>query len=220
MDKTEVLIDTVFLHKLSSEGKEIGTLKQVLSELEFKPIVHPYIAKNELDMFPYVDKLVREEYIRIASYDEFLLDKSDKDIYCSYFQDIHDELRKYLDSTAGRKKLNILSLPKGQDIFGYRKAGMSLGDVHMILMASFMKIPVILSDDSDMDILRIIVKKKISYSEYELNILSCIEVLEKIALLKEKNVSKAELLKILKNIGENKNKHIINRAWETSLKCE
>lgn len=220
MDKTEVLIDTVFLHKLSSEGKEIEALKQVLSELEFKPIVHPYIAKNELDMFPYVDKLVSEGYIRIASYDEFLFEKSDKDIYCSYFQDIHDDLRKYLDSTAGRKKLDILRLPMGQDIFGYRKAGMSLGDVHMILMASFMKIPVILSDDSDMDILRIIVKKKISYSEYELNILSCIEVLEKIALLKEKNFTKAELLKILKNIGENKNKHIITKAWEASISCE
>lgn len=53
MGKTEVLVDTVFLQKLSAKGKNVWAFKRVLEELEFVPVVHPYVASNELDMFPY-----------------------------------------------------------------------------------------------------------------------------------------------------------------------
>ena len=53
MSKKDVLVDTVFLNKLSKYGKDIETFKRLLDDLDFCPIVHPYIAKNELDMFPF-----------------------------------------------------------------------------------------------------------------------------------------------------------------------
>ena len=43
MGKTEVIVDTCFLHKLSSQGKVIDNVKKVLAELEYLPVVHPYI---------------------------------------------------------------------------------------------------------------------------------------------------------------------------------
>ena len=55
MNKKEVLVDTVFLEKLSCDGKNLETFKKVLSDLEYKPVVHPYIATNELDMHSYFD---------------------------------------------------------------------------------------------------------------------------------------------------------------------
>ena len=53
MYKKEVLLDTGFLEKLSCDGKNLETFKKVLSDLKFKPVVHPYIAANELDMYSY-----------------------------------------------------------------------------------------------------------------------------------------------------------------------
>jgi len=166
-------------------------------------------------MFSYFEKLVTEGYIRVADYTEFVRDEVDKELYKGYFQVLHDRLREYLDVQGGKKKLDKLVLAPGQDLFNYRKAGMSLGDVHMILMAAFIKIPVILSDDADMDALKCISKNVISYSNFELTILSCVEVFEKIALLEGTSFSKAELLELLKKAGENKNKSRIIQAWNS-----
>lgn len=66
MHKKEVLVDTAFLGKLSCDGKNIETFKKVLSDLKFKPVVHPYIAANELDMYSYFDSLVAEGFVRVA----------------------------------------------------------------------------------------------------------------------------------------------------------
>ena len=46
MKKTEVVVDTCFLQKLSSEGKAVDNIKKVLAELEYIPVVHPYIYKK------------------------------------------------------------------------------------------------------------------------------------------------------------------------------
>ena len=47
MKKTEVVVDTCFLQKLSSEGKSVDNIKKVLAELEYIPVVHPYIFEHE-----------------------------------------------------------------------------------------------------------------------------------------------------------------------------
>ena len=140
MNKKEVLVDTVFLEKLSCNGKNLETFKKVLSDLEYKPVVHPYIAANELDMHSYFDRLVAEGFIRVAKYRDFLCDDDDRALYESYFIDIHNTLREYLEAAGKKKQLEKLVLPTGQDVFTYRKAAMSLGDVHMILMAFFTSI--------------------------------------------------------------------------------
>ena len=101
MSKKDVLVDTVFLHKLSGEGKDI----------------------------------------KVIDYDVFLPDEEDREYYEARFVEIHDEIRTHLEAAGGKKQLKKLVLPQGQTVFTYRNAGMSLGDVHMILMAFFLQIP-------------------------------------------------------------------------------
>lgn len=61
MRKTEVIVDTCFLQKLSSEGKAIDNIKRVLTELEYVPVAHPYIYEYELSLHSYfVQKAMRE----------------------------------------------------------------------------------------------------------------------------------------------------------------
>ena len=173
MHKKEVLVDTAFLEKLSCNGKKLDIFRKVLSDLEYKPVVHPYIATNELDMYSFFDVLVGEGFVRVANYNEFLADEEDKDLYASYFIDIHNKLREHLEAAGGKKQLEELVLPAGQDVFSYRKAAMSLGDVHMILMAFFTRMPIILTEDSDIDILRSITKRIMGSERYTLNIYCC-----------------------------------------------
>lgn len=213
MNKKEVLVDTVFLEKLSDDGKNVDIFKKVLSALEFKPVVHPYIADNELDMHSYFDKLVDEGFVRVANYDEFLKDDYDKKLYEAYFIEIHDTLREYLEAAGGKKQLEKLVLPVGQDIFTYRKAAMSLGDVHMILMAFFNRMPIILTEDSDIHILRSITKRKMGSETYTLNIYNAVDLLIMIAENSESVFKKNDLVDIVKSIGERKHLSDIKQAW-------
>ena len=213
MNKKEVLVDTAFLEKLSCDGKNLETFKKVLSDLEYKPVVHPYIAANELDMHPYFDKLVAEGFVRVAQYTDFLCDDEDRTLYESYFIDIHNSLREYLEAAGGKKQLEKLVLPTGQNVFTYRKAAMSLGDVHMILMAFFTRMPIVLTEDSDIDILRTITKRKMKSETYALDIYSALDLLIMIAEKEESAFKKNDLVDIAKFIGEKKHQSDIKQAW-------
>lgn len=213
MNKKEVIVDTVFLEKLSCDGKNLETFKKVLSDLDYEPVVHPYIAANELDMHSYFDKLVAERFVRVADYNEFLCDDEDKALYESYFVDIHNTLREYLEAKGGKKQLEKLVLPAGQTVFTYRKASMSLGDVHMILMAFFAGMPIILTEDSDIDMLRSITKRKMGSERYTLNIYSAVDLLIMIAEKAETIFEKSDLVNIVKSIGERVRQSDVKQAW-------
>ena len=207
MNKKEVLVDTVFLEKLSCDGKNLDIFREVLSDLEYKPVVHPYIAANELDMHSYFDKLVAEGFVRVASYNE------DKELYESYFVDIHNKLREYLEAAGGKKQLEKLVLPVGQDVFSYRKAAMSLGDVHMILMAFFARMSIVLTEDSDIGILRSITKRIMGSETYTLNIYNAVDLLIMIAEKDKSGFNKNDLVDIIKSIGERKHQSDVKQAW-------
>lgn len=213
MNKKEVIVDTAFLEKLSCDGKNLETFKKVLSDLDYKPVAHPYIAANELDMHSYFDKLVAEGFVRVADYNEFLCDDEDKTLYKSYFVDIHNTLREYLEAKGGKKQIEKLVLPPGQTVFTYRKASMSLGDVHMILMAFFAGMPIILTEDSDIDMLRSITKRKMGSERYTLNIYSAVDLLIMIAKKEETVFEKSDLVKIVKSIGERVHQSDVKQAW-------
>lgn len=213
MIEKEALVDTAFLQKLSCEGKRIDNFTKVLSELKIKPIIHPYIAKNELDMYPYFNEMVSEGIVKIIEYNDFLADDFNKELYKSYFLEIHNKLRERLENGGGKKKLDKLVLPSNIDVFTYRKAGMSLGDVHMILMAFFIKVPIILTEDADIEILKKIIELKINSDKYNLKIYSAMDLLVEIA---EKNgdiFGKKELNEIAKSIEGNAGKSKINQVW-------
>ncbi len=213
MNKKEVIVDTGFLEKLSCEGKNLETFKRVLSDLGYKPVVHPYIAANELDMHFYFDKLVAEGVVRVVDYNEFLYDEEDKILYESYFVNIHNTLREYLEVKGGKKQLEKLVLPPGQTVFTYRKASMSLGDVHMILMAFFAEMPIILTEDSDIDMLRSITRRKMGSERYTLNIYSVLDLLIMIAEKEETSFEKNDLVNVVKSIGERVHQSDVKQAW-------
>ena len=220
MSKKDVLVDTVFLHKLSGEGKDIKAFKKILDDLNFCPVVHPYIAKNELDVFYYFQTLVEEKYIKVIDYDVFLPDEEDREYYETRFVEIHDEIRTHLEAAGGKKQLKKLVLPQGQTVFTYRNAGMSLGDVHMILMAFFLQIPVILTEDSDIELLRAITKRKMGSASYQLDIFNAIDVIRMIAQNHQNSFSKKELVQVVKAIGERENVSEIKQAWNEAHPSE
>lgn len=216
MSKKEVIVDTCFFNKLSNNGKNIETFKKVLVDLDYKPVVHPYIAEKELDVFPYFTKLLEEGFIRKAEYSEFIEDEDDAELYEQYFSQLYEEMREYLEIKESKKQIEKFVIPKGQTIYTYRRAGMSLGDVHMILMAFFMRLPIILSEDGDIEFLRSVAKRKISSDSYNLDIYNVIDLIMMIAQKEDTTFTKKELEKVMLEVKERARLSEVKQAWRES----
>ena len=213
MSKKEAIVDTCFFNKLSNNGKNIEAFKKVLVDLEYKPVVHPYIAEKELDVFPQFNKLIEEGFIRKAEYSEFIEDEDDAELYEQYFPELYEEMREYLEIKGSKKRIEKLAIPKGQTIYTYRRAGMSLGDVHMILMAFFLRLPIILSEDGDIEFLRSVAKRKISSNSYNLDIYNVVDLIMMIAQKEDTTFSKKELEKVVLEVKERARLSEVKQAW-------
>ena len=213
MSKKEAIVDTCFFNKLSNDGKNIEIFKKVLVDLDYKPVVHPYIAEKELDVFPHFNKLVEEGFIRKAEYSEFIEDEDDAELYEQYLYELYEEMREYLEIKGSKKKIEKLVIPKGQTIYTYRRASMSLGDVHMILMAFFMRLPIIFSEDGDIEFLRSVAKRKISSDSYNLDIYNVMDLIMMIAQKDNTTFSKKELEKVVLEVKERSRLSEVKREW-------
>lgn len=215
MRKTEVIVDTCFLQKLSSEGKAIDNVKRILTELEYIPVVHPYIYEYELSLYSYFVRLVKEKYIRVISYNEFQKDTADKQTYEDYYDVLYEEMILTLEAMNSPKQIEKLCLHKhkGQTIYNTHKQGSSMGDVHMILMASYLQMPILLTEDSDIEMLRDIAKRRMRLGQYSLQILNGIQLIEEIAKKQDASISIKEIESILKAMKKRDAISSIKRVW-------
>ena len=213
MRRTEVIVDTCFLQKLSSEGKAIDNIKKVLAELEYIPVTHPYIYEHELSLHSYFVRLVEEKYIRVIQYNEFQKDAIDKQSYEAYYGVLYEDMRLALEAMNSPKQVEKLCLHKGQTIYNTHKQGSSMGDVHMILMASFLQMPVLLTEDSDIEMLRDIAKRRMRLGQYSLQILNGVQLIEEIAKKQNTSISVKEIESILKAMRKRDVISSIKAVW-------
>jgi len=143
MSKKEAIVDTCFFNKLSNDGKNIEAFKKVLVDLDYKPVVHPYIAEKELDVFPHFNKLVEEGFIRKA----------------------------------------------------------------------VMRLPIILSEDGDIEFLRSVAKRKISSDSYNLDIYNVMDLIMMIAKKEDTTFSKKELEKVVLEVKERARLSEVKQVW-------
>ena len=213
MRRTEVIVDTCFLQKLSSEGKAIDNIKKVLAELEYIPVTHPYIYEHELSLHSYFVRLVEEKYIKVIQYNEFQKDEIDKQSYEDYYSVLYEDMRLALEAMNSLKQVEKLCLHKGQTIYNTHKQGSSMGDVHMILMASYLQMPILLAEDSDIEMLRDIAKRRMRLGQYSLQILNGTQLIEEIAKKQNTSISVKEIESILKAMRKRDAISSIKAVW-------
>ena len=213
MGNAKVIVDTCFLQKLAPEEKHVVNIEKVIHCLNFQPVAHPYVVEHEIALKSYLMSLVNNGFIQKIEYDEFLQDDTSKFLYESYFHDVHDELRKMLEAKGSIKQLEKLNIPSGQTIFNIHRQGSSMADVHMILMAAFMKLPIILTEDSDIELLRVIASKRIFPSSYSLTIYNAVDLILQIAGKEEMQIPKKELERMLLCMGERGRRTELTEIW-------
>lgn len=207
------IVDTCFLEKISSEGDNADNIINVLDEIGFRPVAHPYVIEHEFGLKKYILDIIESGYIESVDYGEFLKDNTDRQMYEESFYLIYNELRILLKANGGKKQMPELNIPNGSSIYDWHISGSSMGDVHMILMASFMGIPVFITEDSDIDLLRDIVKRRLSIGMNELKIYDSEDLLMMIAEKTDTQITHKEFENIVKQTGLRKKWINLNKAW-------
>ncbi len=216
MAKQRAIVDTCFLHKVSMSGKYVENIRLIIDNTDYVPVIHPYVAEQEFGLHSYLKRMVDEGYIETIKYSEFITDKFSNTIYQTQYRDIYEEMRNYLQSKGGKKQMPGLNIPKGKTIFDHHISGSSMGDVHMILMASFLRLPIFLTEDSDIELLRDIAKRRLSLSSYKLQIYDTKDIMKQIAEKADIEMSHNEFEKLVKQVGEKENWSEINKVWHYS----
>lgn len=181
----EVIIDTDFLNKITlapgiNDGKDLFI--RTMKEFDVSPVVHYYLAEREMKVNNLIaTELIDTGYIKVYQKNDFIKNAEDEKLYEEYF----------------RKWYNFLNLKepleKNVNVFEMNRAKHSLGEIHSTLLAYFMNLDIIMSDDSD-------ARDLVSYSGLRnVKVWNLVDVYSYIGQKREKSITIKEVENIIRS---------------------
>lgn len=146
-EENRVVLDTDFINIITNYRKEDPKdfFRRIFRTLGVRPVVHPYVAEHELKNNKIAQELIAAGDIAVIPYNQFLPPTGVKrTFYVRNFHDLHRIIRE--NYVPRRDKPEMLPLQPDEDIFS-RQSGRSFGEIHSILMAAELGIPVLFSND-------------------------------------------------------------------------
>jgi len=176
----KAIVDTCFLEKFNIKGGfSDDDFRMLIEGADLELYIHPYVFDNELDMFSYAQRLVDKGICKKVDYESFIGADYYFEMYKSLYIEIYNEFYERKKISNEFKAMKMHSLEPDTDIINNRYSGSSMGDVHIIMMALFMEIPIILSEDNiDMIEIYDIAKRKINSDRTSLKIYKLGDVIE------------------------------------------
>ena len=138
MNETLAVLDADFLNKINEirKANPDELFQKLMVELNCIPVVHPFVMDHELFTCGLAHRMQAKGVLRRIDYAEFLPEEK-REKYEQRFRDLYRVL-----TTAEYGQ----AIEADEDIFA-RHAGKSYGEVHSVLMAGQMGIPVFYSND-------------------------------------------------------------------------
>jgi len=197
------ILDMCFLNKFNRNGQIDDSFQKLIFDSDFDLIVHPYVYRHELSMFSYVDKLISDGIIKVAEYEDFISNDVFRRYYSKLYIEIYNDFFEIEKIDNPKKAEKMHSLDDDTDVFEERYAKSSMGDVHIIMMAIFMDIPIILSEDND-DLIRIfkMAKRRKDSEDFKLELYTVMDLIEYVKKVEDRVLSKKELKHIKNAFGK------------------
>lgn len=183
-EENRVVLDTDFINTITNyqTGDSEDFFRRIFRTLGKQPVVHPYVAEHELATNRIAQSLIASGDIIVIPYEEFLpADGVKRTLYKKNFHDLHRIIRE--NYVPKRDKPEMRPLQPNEDIFS-RQAGRSFGEIHSILMAVELGIPLLFSNDKGAK------TAATRYAEDRLTVRSAIEVAD--LLLNEPEITTGE----------------------------
>ena len=142
MDETRVLLDCDFCNMITEINSERidsrKILEKVITAIGKTPYIHEYLIKQELFYNQIIQEFVQKGKIRILKYSEITNNGKNKQIYEDTFAEYFYTMN-YEDFSFEKYKC---------DCFNFRKEKFNLGEIHSLIAARFLEIPLFYSNDN------------------------------------------------------------------------
>lgn len=171
--RSKVVLDTDFLNILltsekqmtkSEEEETIDFFKSIFEILNLKPVIHEYLAHQELIANPLAKRLIDEKYIEVVKKQDFLKTHSAEKLYMA-------QIRSFYKIMKGGK--NELRIDEYDKLISHHETKSNLGEILSILMAKELKLRCFFSNDKGA---KNLVKNKINTSAFSIDVYNVIEV--------------------------------------------
>lgn len=129
--KGQAVIDADFFNKLTEKDSSGGLFLRVMEEMGYNPIMHKYVLDEELFCNKTARQLVEKGYIKVLDHTDFLT-SGNKNDYEEKFRNLY-------------KYFNFQEF--SGDVYTYRHCQQNLGEIRSSLMAWYLGINILMSDD-------------------------------------------------------------------------
>lgn len=134
-ERIKAAIDADFFRKITEYERGNGLFLKLINELNIQPVMHEFVAGNELQGNLYLQELLEANEIMVIHYSDYL-NADDKDSYEDYFREAYE-------------RINRFSFAEGKDIYTYSEKQESLGEIRSFYMAKKLGYTYFMSDDAD-----------------------------------------------------------------------
>ena len=183
--ENRVVVDSDFCNMLAP-GKNIEKekvfIRSIFNSLKKTPVVHIFVFEQELLTNKAVKELVKEGFVEVIDYNSFLPAEIFKTQYAETFADFYSFMNgEVIDGTF--------------DAITKHHAKKNMGEIHSLILAQYMNIPIFMSNDNGA---KSLAKSKINTQSFFVTVKNVCEVFCDIKLYGIMQIDKKSVRSILK----------------------
>ncbi len=187
--ENRVVVDSDFCNVLApgiNLLEEKNFIRDIFDSLQKKPLVHTFVFNQELLTNQVIKELVTEDYIEVIEYTAFLPAEIFKIQYTETFADFYN----FMNGETITKTFTEITK---------HRAKKNMGEIHSLILAQYMNIPIFMSNDTGA---KILAKSKVNTQSFSVIVKNVGEVFLDIKLQGISKINKKAVRSILK---KNKN---------------
>ena len=161
--ENHVVIDSDFCNMIAPGNnieKEKEFVRSIFNSLQKKPVVHIFVYEQELLTNKVIKELVAENFIDVIDYDAFLPADIFKIQYTETFADFYNFM-------------NGETMEKVFDVITKHHSKKNMGEIHSLILAQYMSIPIFMSNDNGA---KNLAKSKINTQNFTIDVMNVCEV--------------------------------------------
>lgn len=195
-NKGQAVIDTDFFIKFTEKDSTGQLFLKIMDEMGFNPVIHNYVFKEELLGNSIAKKLVESDHIKILDYNDYINPSNQSDYEVKF-------IRLYRDFNSQDFE---------GDIYTYRHEKESLGEIRSSLMAWYLGINILMSDDGGA---KYYITSRLGSRRHRIEVYNVYDTLKLIGQKEVRNLKWSDIKATAKAVFENaENKYNdINETW-------
>lgn len=134
-ERIKAAIDADFFRKITDYEHGNALFLRVIDALKIQPVMHEFVAENELRGNQYLQELIDANKITIIRHIDYIQEE-EKEAYEFYFKEAFERINKF-------------DFPEGTDIYTYAEKQESLGEIRSFYMVKKLGYTYFMSGDAD-----------------------------------------------------------------------